>query len=85
MDNYYSPIKQSTIDSITRYVENGIDPGGFVTAVLENNLSLAMGRADQENREALFYICSYVHNEIPGSCHGSTEAVKQWLKHHKEK
>ena len=82
-DNYYK-IKQSTIQTINDYVEHGYEPGGFVTAVLANDLMASFGRADHENQATLFQICSYVYNEIPLSCHGSYEKVEEWLKRVRE-
>lgn len=72
-------MKQTTKDTIDNYVTKNWEPGGFVTAVLANDLMGAFGRADIENRQDLFEICEYVYNEIPGSCHGSYEVVKKWL------
>lgn len=54
-------------------------PGGFVTAVLENNLREALGRADEDNRQDIFDIVSYCYNEIPEPCWGSEEKMKAWF------
>lgn len=67
------------VESINRYVEHKIEPGGFVRAVLENDLKNAFGRADAHNRHNLYDIVSYCYNEIPMTCWGSPEAVKKWL------
>ena len=72
-------IDRSIIDSIERYVKEGIPTGDFLRAVLENNLMESFGRADLRNRATLFEICAYIYNEIPASCHGSPEKVKAWL------
>lgn len=72
-------IKRSTIDQIDNYVKEGTPPGGFVRAVLENNLMEAFHRGDKENSEALIDICMYVYNEVPASCHGSPANVSAWL------
>jgi len=72
-------MKQDTKESLDRYAHEKIPPGGFLRAVLENNLMEAMGRADIINRYDLFEICSYVQNHMPLSCHGSPEIVKKWL------
>lgn len=63
-------------DSLKRYVERGIEPGGFLTAVLENDLMGAMGRADAINRANLHNICRYVYNELPSHIWGSREIVQ---------
>ena len=44
----YATIKQSTMDSLRRYAQHHIPTGGFLQAVLENNLMQACGRADEE-------------------------------------
>lgn len=48
-------------------------------AVLENNLTEAFGRADMDNREAMFDIVQYCYNELPFVCWGSKEKVSKWL------
>ena len=66
-------------ESLERYVQHKCPTGGFLRYVLENNLMAAMGKADEDNRAALFDICGYIWNEIPGNCHGSPEKVQAWL------
>lgn len=66
-------------ESFDEYVSLGIPTGDFLRAVLENDLMEAFGRADDNNREIMFDICCYVYNEIPAGCHGSKQAVKDWL------
>jgi len=70
---------ETTKTTIDNYVAHRLPPGGFVNAVLANNLSDAVGRADDGNRAALADIVSYCHWEIPGDCWGSTAAVDAWL------
>ena len=62
-----------------RYIENKIPPGGFLTAVLENDLAGAFGRADHINRHRIYDIVSFLYNEAPRACWGSPEAVTKWL------
>ena len=72
-------IPRHTLGGIKRYVENRIPPGGFLTAVLENNLRKSFGQADKANREALFEIVCHCYNKLPSICWGSPEKVKNWL------
>ena len=72
------------IASITRYVEHGIPPGSFLTAVLANDFMKAVGRADSRNIHRLATWAAYIYNEIPGSCHGSYEIVKEWIENKKQ-
>lgn len=65
--------------SLRRYADNKISTGGFLQAVLENDLKEAMGRADIEARENLFDIVSYCYNELPSGCWGNKEKVAAWL------
>lgn len=72
-------MRQDTKDTIDRYVENRIPAGGFVTAVLANDLMGAFSQADEDNRSNLFEICQYVYMDIPSGCHGSYGIVEVWL------
>ena len=72
-------MKQDTLDSLKRYADMGIPTGGFLRAVLENNLMEAFGRADRQNSEDMAEIVGYVYNEMPIGCHGSPEKVRAWL------
>ena len=78
MTEQYS-IKKSVLDSLDRYVNDKIPTGGFLEAVLCNNLMEAVGRADDDNLRNLYTICMYVRWEIPHNCHGSPEKVRAWL------
>ena len=76
----YLNVRPDVIASLDRYAERGILPGGFLTAVLENNLMEAVGRADMQNAVTLKDICTYVYNEMPAQCHGSPAKVDAWLR-----
>ena len=67
-------------DTLDRYANSRIPTGGFLQAVLENDLMEAVGRADDINRYRLHEICSYVYNNMPASCHGNKEIVNAWLR-----
>ncbi|MCA1800188.1 MAG: hypothetical protein LC650_02735 [Actinobacteria bacterium] len=72
-------IPSHTQGSLERYAAQGIAPGGFLTAVLTNNLFGAVSRADDYNLEALTEIVRFVYNRMPMSCHGSTEAMAEFM------
>lgn len=72
-------IPNRTIDALDRYVEQRIPTGGFLQAVLENDLVAAVSRADDQNRQALADIVQYIYNNLPLACWGSPESVKTWL------
>lgn len=64
---------------IARYLVDRHPFGHFLTAVFENNLMEAMGRADNESRAGLFNLCQFIYNDAPSPCHGSREKVAKWL------
>lgn len=70
-------------DGLLRYIEHGISPGHFLTAVLENDLMGAVGRADSESARGLVGLCTYLYNDAPSGCHGSPEKVAAWVKRHR--
>jgi len=73
-------LPQDTKEAIDRYVDDKIPTGGFLYAVLTNNLFEAIDRADHINLPNLQDICSYIYNFTPTACWGSPEKVKEWLK-----
>jgi len=65
-------------NGLIRYVEDGYLPGGFLTAVLENDLMGALGHADIINQRALPAIGQWLYNYAPAGCYGSKEAVQRY-------
>lgn len=74
-------MKITTLNGFIAYVEHGVPPGGFLLAVLENNLKEAFIRADEENRIDMFEIVRYLYNEVPHAAQGSPEKVRLWLEY----
>ena len=72
-------IPERTRESLVLYVEHRIQPGHFLTAVLENDLFGAFNRADDENTAAMRHIVAYVYNYLPSGCWGSPRKVSAWL------
>ncbi len=73
-------IPRDTLAEIDRYVNHRIRPGGFLYAVLTNNLYFACVKADDYRRIVFFDIVSYVEGQLPIPCRGSMEAVEAWLR-----
>ncbi len=65
--------------SLRRYVEQGAPTGGFLEAVIDNDLKEACGRADEQNLAALPAIVAYLVNECPAYCWGFKGAFARWL------
>lgn len=76
----YSKLPEHMQGAAQRYVEKGLPPGDFLTAVIENNLFLAVSHADEENQKALATWVKFFYNEAPGNCWKSKEAMSAWIK-----
>ncbi len=74
----YSTFPGHCEGGMRRWIENAIPPGHFLTAVLENNLKEAIGRADDVNQRLLPDIVKWIYNNAPFMCWGSPEKVKEW-------
>ena len=74
----YSHIPEATREGLDAWASSGRPTGGFLRAVLENDLRGALSRADHENARAIAAIVSYCHNELPGGCWGSPERYRTW-------
>lgn len=72
-------VKENIKEALKDYVERRIEPGGFLYAVLSNDLKGAFARADSYNRASLFQILQFCWMEIPATCWGSVEKVEAWL------
>ena len=67
---------------LIRYFNDRLPPGGFLTAVLENDLMGAFAHADDTNKRRMRSYVMWLYNEVPGRPNGgwgSPEAVKKWL------
>ena len=67
-------------DGLERYVNDGCRPGNFLSAVLSNNLEMAVQHADSTNISRLFDYVYVIYNNAPAGCHGSKERFEAWIK-----
>lgn len=65
--------------ALERYLNGGVTPGNFLTAVLENNLMNAVRVADQYNRAHLATIVGYLMEHMPVSSWGNRQLVDSWM------
>lgn len=72
-------IPATTLRALDLYVNEHIQPGGFLYAVLTNDLFGAISRADTANGAAIRDICLYIYNELPSDCWGSRDVVDRYL------
>lgn len=62
------------------WIEEGIHPGSFLTAVIENDLTEAFSRADDTNLERMHDIVRWWYNEAPSLCWGNKKKATKWAK-----
>jgi hypothetical protein len=56
--------------------------GGFLRAVLTNDLMGAFAHADFENRHAMYQWSVFLWNDAPSGCHGSEDNLLAWYAAH---
>jgi len=66
--------------SLVAYRDNGRYVGGFLEALLSNDLMKALARADDNNIMALADYGKILYNDMPSDSWGSPEQYKAWLK-----
>ena len=67
-------------EALENYLMRGYEPGGFLTAVLANDLRLAVGRADRWNKDNLTWIATEVFQKVPDVALYSYDAVRDWCR-----
>jgi len=80
MEINYGKLPAHMQESARRYVEDGADVGGFLTALLSNNLLETYGKADSANIKAIPAWLAFLYWEAPSTCWGSVAKVKGWQK-----
>lgn len=71
-------VPELTAETLVDYALDGTPTGGFLQAVLSNDLFEAYGRADDYNMAAMRQIVEFVYNSLPSECWGSVERVAGW-------
>ena len=67
------------VDGMRRYVEHGVPPGHFLTALLSNDLKESFNRADDANTAAMRQWVIFLRWELPVGCQGSPAKVRAWI------
>lgn len=75
----YAAIPEGMREGMMRYVEDRKEPGGFLTAVISNNLIDAVCRADKANLPVIKECAQWFYNIAPSPCAGSPEKMRMWL------
>ena len=72
-------VTEQSKESLYNYFVHGLEPGGFMMAVLCNDLYGAAGRADSVNIKLLGEYARWLINHAPYQSYGSPEIVRGWL------
>ena len=67
-----------TTQSANNFLMYGMMPGGFLEAVLRNDLYRAASCADHQNRNMLADVALSVYHNFPPGSFGNEENVKAW-------
>ena len=76
----YESLPEHMREGTRLYIEHGIEPGGFLTAVICNDLFEAFGHADWINQERMKDWVMFFYNEAPAGCFGSRKKMDAWIK-----
>ena len=72
-------IPQHLVEGLERYLCDHIPPGHFLLAILRNDLTEAVNRADEDSRKAIGDLVAFLGNTAPAGAWGSPERVRIWL------
>ena len=78
-------IPSHTQYALTDYIERGIPVGGFLHAVLSNNLVDAVSKADVQNLPALKDIVNWIVTRAPQGSWGAEALLLRWIQEHPSK
>lgn len=73
------PVPDMT-NGVKRYIQHGVKPGHFLTALFSNDLVGSLNRADEANTAAMRQWAAFLYWEMPTNAWGSLEKVKAWCK-----
>ena len=77
-ERHLTMLPEHMTGAIRLWIDRGIWPGNFLTAVLSNDLTEAVGRADEKNLAALGDWVRFLYCYAPADCWGSPEKVEAW-------
>ena len=75
----YSAQPDHMRDGMRRYIEKGIEPGGFALACLTNDLVSAFARADDINLAAMSAWVRWLYYAGPAPAWGTKAKVAAWI------
>jgi hypothetical protein len=75
----YGSLPEHLQGGMRRYIEQGIEPGSFLQAALQNKLVEALGQADLISRACIFSVADFLYNQVPLACWGSEQKYYAWV------
>jgi len=78
-----SLIPPAILEGLKNYAGMGKPVGGFLEAVLSNDLMTAFHAADAYSRVGMASRLAYIYNDMPSQCHGSVECYRAGIGMHK--
>jgi hypothetical protein len=78
MLDYSTAPNQDMVPGIKRYVEKGLDPGHFLTALFSDELTNTFAHADETNTPLIREWVLWVYDEMPGDTVGSRATVQSY-------
>jgi len=64
---------------VKEYIEDGVPQGGFLAAMIQNNLKETFIRADDINRMSIGGFVEFFYRFAPISCWGSQANYDTWI------
>jgi hypothetical protein len=64
---------------LQRYFVDSVRPGGFLEALLKNDLMVAVCKIDEDMFAELLPLVRFLYNFAPPRSHGSPDKVEAWL------
>ena len=78
LKTYGTGIPVNLHQPIVDYVQFGMPLGGYLTAIVSNDLTGAIGQCSTGDMTEIKFIVDFFYNNIPGSCWRSREAMTKW-------
>ena len=72
-------IPEHTQVTLSYYLIQGYEPGGFVTSMLAMDMERALATADTANRQRMWAIGRWIVENAPCGSFGSYQAVQDWI------
>ncbi len=76
----WSLIPEHMRGAVSRYVMHGLHPGGFLPAIICNDLQSAVARADSVNQSRIADYIRFFSSHVPRAAWGAESMMNKWMK-----